>query len=259
MPSIEMEAQPRRALNIFYILDTSGSMEGKPIGTLNDAMLETVDILKDQAQSNADAELKIAVLKFSSGCEWLNDRGPESAEDFIWQNLTAAGVTDVGLSLKELNSKLSQKEYLNSAAGSYLPIIIFMTDGGASDDYKKELAKIRQNPWFNRATKIGFALGDSPDRKMIAEVVGNSEAVIATNDLDVFGRLIKFVSQTASMLCSVSHTTDDIPTGESVVESTLAELNDEDKNKVDIGTGGVYVEPEPVVELDDDWGTGDWS
>ena len=39
---------------------------------------------------------------------------------------------------------------------------------------------------------------------MIADIVGNSEAVIQTNDLELFKRLLKFVSVTSSMLVSQS-------------------------------------------------------
>ena len=47
MPDIsKMEKPARRVLNVFYILDTSGSMSGTSIATLNRAMEETIDALK---------------------------------------------------------------------------------------------------------------------------------------------------------------------------------------------------------------------
>lgn len=48
----------RKKLVVFYVLDTSGSMEddGK-IGALNEAMRETVDVLQNIAKGNADAEI----------------------------------------------------------------------------------------------------------------------------------------------------------------------------------------------------------
>ena len=36
----------KRELTIFYVLDTSGSMVGTPIATLNRTMTETVEALK---------------------------------------------------------------------------------------------------------------------------------------------------------------------------------------------------------------------
>lgn len=223
MPDIsKLERPARRALNVFYILDTSGSMSGASIAALNRAMEETVDALKNQAKSNADAMVKVSVMQFSSGCSWLQPNGPEELEeDFIWEELQAGGLTDMGCALTELNKRLSRSEYLNSITGNYLPVIIFMTDGYATDDYEKPLAKIRQNKWFNRATKIGFAIGDDPDMKMICEVVGNSEAVVKTTDLQLFAKLIKFASVTSSMLAGQSQTTDTGMSGADIVKSVI--------------------------------------
>lgn len=262
MPDLQNDliGVPRRELTIFYILDTSGSMTGAPIGKLNRAMTETIEALKSLAKSNADALLKIAVLEFNSGCKWVNPSGPEEMEDFMWEDLDAGGLTDVGSALKELDSKLSRNSFLKSMTGAYLPVIIFMTDGCATDDYKKALEEIRTNKWFKRATKIGFALGESPDMKMISEVVGNSEAVIKTEDLDLFGRLIKFASVTASMLASQSKTSNDVPTGEDVVKKFVNENPEMDDITPDPGeVTGYKPEPEPDPDEDDEWGEGGWD
>lgn len=180
MPRIdEVGTVPRKDLHIFYVLDTSGSMadEGK-IGMLNRAMEETLDALQDVAKHNGDANLKIAVMEFNTGCKWITDNGPENMADFEWEDLKAGGLTDIGDALDELNNKMSTHAWLNSMMGALMPIIIFMTDGYATDDWEKKLDKVRENRWFRRATKIGFALGNDADKKMIASVVGNSEAVI---------------------------------------------------------------------------------
>lgn len=255
MPSLnELEQVPRRAMHIFYVLDTSGSMQGASIAQLNRAMEETVEALKDVAKGNADAELKIAVLEFSSGCKWIQPKGPEDMEDFIWEDLTAGGMTDVGVALKELNSKLSRSAFLNSMTGAYLPLIIFMTDGYASDNYKKELEEIRKNKWFARATKIGFAIGDAPDINMIADVVGNGEAVVRTTDLEVFAKMIKFASVTASVLNSTSRTTTEGATGADVIKSVI---NEKTSDYIEVATGaGTMPPPPPVADsdnVDDEW------
>lgn len=220
MPSMQdLSGTPRRELHVFYILDTSGSMSGVPIATLNRAMTETVAELKDQAKHNADALVKIAVLEFSSGCRWVtNEKAPEELEDFVWQKLTAGGLTDMGAALKELNSKLSRHAFLSSMTGAYVPVLIFMTDGYATDTYKDALEQIRQNRWFKNATKIGFAIGTDPDRAMIAEIVGTSEAVIETSNLELFAKMLKFVSVTATMLASESQTSADANSGKNVVD-----------------------------------------
>ncbi len=211
----------RPELHVFYVLDTSGSMRGNPIGRLNRAMEETVTAMQQVAAHNSNAQVKIAVLEFNSTCRWIQPAGPEDLEDFFWQDLAASGLTCVGAALRELNDKLSRNAFLSSMSGAYLPVIVFMTDGFANDDYEPELQRILQNRWFAKATRVGFAIGKNPDTEMIAKLTGDSEAVIRTDDLGVFARLLRFVSVSASTLASNSHTADSSVSGAEAVRVAL--------------------------------------
>lgn len=257
----DMKGTPRRALHVFYVLDTSRSMEGRRIAALNKAMEETTAILSQQAQRNADAQVKIAVLEFNSGCQWLQPKGPENMEDFIWSSRTAGGLTDIGHAIEELNDKLSRKAFLSSDTGAYVPIIIFMTDGYATDNYKKALEQIRRNKWFAYAIKIGFALGDAADTEMITEIVGHSEAVVKTQDLAVFTRLLRFVSLTSTLLGSQSRTETEELSGRMIVKQALKDgmIQEEDVDWDKSGSKKSQdVETEYAVDIDDmeEW---DWD
>ena len=259
MPRINnLSESPRKELHVFYVLDTSGSMEGAKISALNHAMEECTAALKTLARSNGDAKMKIAVMEFNSGCNWITSNGPEDLEeDFEYEYLKAGGLTDIGAALKELNSKLSRHEFLNSMTGALMPVIIFMTDGHATDDYEKALQEIRKNRWFARGTKIGFAIGDDPDYKMLSSVVGNSEAVIKTTDLELFKRLMRFVSVTASMLVSQSATTQAVNTGGDIVKQAKKELKMPKDAIVSLSQN--EYDPEPVWDEEDSgWDDGDW-
>jgi len=248
MPNMNnLTEMPRKDLHVFYVLDTSGSMAGQKIQTLNSAMRQTTDALVEVAKKNGDAKLKIAVLEFNSGCRWITDHGPEAVEDFVYEDLSADGGTNLALALNELNSKLSRHAFLDSMAGAFMPVIIFMTDGYTSS-YTNELEEIRKNPWFRRATKIGFALGDGADVKMVASVVGNSEAVIQTDDMELFKKLIRFVSVTASMLVSQSATTNTTYTGADIVQRA------EVPKDATVNLSKAEYSPEPEAPTNDaDW------
>lgn len=257
MPSIsEFEGISRRVLNVFYLLDTSGSMQNAPIAQLNRAMEETAEAVRNSARNNADAQIRMAVMEFNSNVRWMQPKGPENIEDFEWEDLTAGGLTNVGKALNELDSKLSRNAFLESIAGNYLPVIIFMTDGYATDEYKVALEEIRKNKWFLRAIKIGFAIGDDPDLNMISDVVGNSEAVIRTNNLELFGKLLQFASVTSSMLASSSRTSSEALSGSDIIRKVKEEAGGDD----DLQIGDEFIqggnrEPEPQQYDDDD----DWS
>lgn len=252
-----LNESPRRILTVFYVLDVSGSMDGQPIATLNMAMGETIEAVKEAAKKNADAKVKVAVLSFSSGCQWITSNGPEELdEDFYWTNVQAGGLTDMGAALKELDSKLSSNAFLKEITGNYMPVIIFMSDGYPTDDYEKPLAEIRKNKWFKRATKIGFAIGDTPDVQMMCNIVGNSEAVIKTSDLKLFARLLKFASVTASVLNGRSHPVGEGTSGADVIKS----FTDATGESIPTATGtaepptdDTNSDPTPDWDDDEDW------
>jgi uncharacterized protein YegL len=255
MPAMnELTQMPRKDLHIFYILDTSGSMEGTKISALNHAMDETIEALRTISKQNGDARLKIAVLNFNTGAEWITKNGPEYLEEhFEYEYLEAGGLTDMGAALRALNSKLSQHEFLGSMMGALMPVMIFMTDGYATDNYEDALEEIRKNRWFARGTKIGFALGEDADVKMISSIVGNSEAVIRVTDNELFRRLMRFVSVTTSMARSQSATADTAPTGAEILRLTDG-LPEEAKVRLDKDE----YNPEVTVAEDDDWGDDKW-
>lgn len=207
MPRAGEDFRPvTKALNVFFVLDTSGSMEGSRIGQLNQAMTDTVAALKKAADEHDSAELRLAILSFASEAKWLTEQGPVYCEDYYYEPLEAGGMTEVGQALNELNAKLSRSQFLNSIAGNYMPVIIFMTDGQATDDYERALQKIHNNKWFNRSVKIGFAIGDDPDLQMITDIVGNKECVIRLTDgqMHLLGKLVRFTTVSASMLSGSS-------------------------------------------------------
>ena len=254
MPKTDaLEEMPRKELHVFYVLDTSGSMIGTRIAELNRAMEECTSALKDLAKKNGDAKLKIAVLEFNSNVKWITNNGPELLEDFEWESLEAGGLTSMGAALRELDSKLSRDAFLSSMTGALMPVIIFMTDGIPTDDYERPLSEIRKNKWFIRGTKIGFAIGEigEVDEKMIASVVGNSEAVIHTNDLELFKKLMRFVSVTASMLSSKSHTKDNVASGSDIVSAAKKEMNLPENITSNLSDNQYNKEPEPTSQNDD--------
>ena len=88
----DVESVPRRTMTLFFVIDTSGSMIGNKIGAVNDAVVNVLPMLNDISESNPDAEIKVAALEFSSGCQWLYSE-PKLASEFIWQDVTASGLT----------------------------------------------------------------------------------------------------------------------------------------------------------------------
>lgn len=258
MPKIDiLEKAPHTELHVFYVLDTSESMSGSKISVLNHTMEECTEALKTLAKTNGDAELKIAVLEFNSSCNWVTKNGPESMEEFEWEYLDTGGLTNVGAALRELDSRLSSNGFLNSMTGVLMPVIIFMTDGCPTDEYESALHQIRKNKWFKRGTKIGFAIGDDADEAMIASVVGNSEAVIKTIDLERFKRLMQVASVPKSVIVSQSQNTATDTSGDTIIRDAKKEFGLPDSITPHLSDSGYDKEPENT-DKDDGWDDTDW-
>ncbi|MBN1181157.1 MAG: VWA domain-containing protein [Bacteroidales bacterium] len=199
---------PRRSMILCFIIDTSGSMAGTKIGALNDAISQVIPMLDDISKSNADADIKIAALQFSSGCEWIYSE-PKPASDFKWVDREAGGLTDLGTAYLELNNKLSRESFLKSATGYFAPVLLLLSDGEPTDNWQAGLEKLKTNKWYQNAIKIAIAVGDDANKEILKEFTKNSEAVITVHTVEALKKLIRTVSVTASTIGSKSSTAGD--------------------------------------------------
>jgi uncharacterized protein YegL len=236
---------PRRTMTLFFILDTSGSMHGNKIGALNQAISEVMPMLDDISANNADAEINIAALQFSSGCEWIYDQ-PKPADQFRWIDREAGGLTDLGAAYTELTKKLSRDAFMKAANGSFAPVLLLLSDGEPTDDYQSALEKLRQNRWFKSAIKIAIAIGSDANKEVLKEFTGNIEAVIEVRNIEALKKIIRTVSITASQIGSQSSTVGDKDKQTQVVEAITKEVEN---------TQGAASQaaPKPEDDLADDW------
>lgn len=199
-----VQAMPRRTMTLFFLADVSGSMRGSKIGAVNDAIRNVLPIVNDINDSNADAEIKVAALTFSNGCDWVTPE-PKIAADFEWIDQTAAGGTDLGAACAELASKLSQSHgFMKSGSGSFAPVLMLLSDGGPTDDFERGLAQLKQNNWYKVATRVAIAIGEDADLEVLAKFTGNIETVIQVHDVESLKRVIKCVAVRSSQVNSKS-------------------------------------------------------
>jgi len=245
----ETVSVPRRTMTLFFLIDTSGSMEGNKIGAVNDAVVNVLPILNDISETNPDAEIKVAALEFSSDVRWLYDE-PKSAKDFIWQDVTASGLTCLGGACAELAAKLSRNGgFMQSTSGSFAPAIILLSDGGPTDNYEVGLAKLQTNNWFKSAIKIAIAIGDDADKDVLKQFTGNSEAVITVHNIDALKQIIRVVAVTSSQIGSKSSTAGDVTKQDQVIK----DVQDAAKNidGADSADSTATVDSSQYI---DDWG-----
>jgi uncharacterized protein YegL len=233
----------RRVMTLFFVVDTSGSMSGAKIASVNQAIREILPILNTISQNNADAEIKIAMLKFSSGVSWMYD-SPKDFAEFKFQDLTAGNLTDFGQACQALNEKLSRSAFMQEVNGAYAPVIILLSDGAPTDAWESPMEKLKNNKWFASAIKIAIGIGNDANRDVLTAFTGSQEAVIEVHNVEALKAIIRTVTVTASMIGSNSHNDPEKPKQELVNQKIVEKV---------ATTPGATIAADMPPPMDDNW------
>ncbi len=162
-----------RPLDFIFVVDCSTSMKqmGK-MEALNDAIKNAIPHMQRVAEDNPNASIRIRVLKFSSGAEW-HIKEPTPIENFVWQDLEAGGVTDMGKAFDLLADAIDVK---NMAERALPPVLVLVSDGQPTDDYKGSLDRFLKMPWGTKAVKLAIGIGKGANERVLKSFI-NSEHI----------------------------------------------------------------------------------
>ncbi len=223
----DMVEVPRRSMTLFFLVDKSGSMKGKKIDAVNNAIRNVIPMLAEISETNPDAEIKVAAMEFSGGTEWVYDE-PKAASDFVWQDVSVEWTgTSLGKVCLELNSKLSRNGYMKTASGAYAPAIMLLSDGEPTDEFEDGLEVLKGNSWFKAAIKIAIAIGEDADQEKLAMFTGSRESVFTVHNIDALKKMIRLVAITSSQIGSKSSTAGETTKQEQVIKE-VSETTNED-------------------------------
>ena len=196
-PGAELVSRP---LHFFWVVDCSGSMFGEKMGTVNNAIQEAVPEMQEAAEGNPNAQLLVRTLKFSSGASWVNP-DPVKVEEFVWEDLVAIGVTDMGKAFELLAGELTIPPMSDRALP---PVIVLLSDGRPTDNYKPALTKLLALPWGKKAVRIAISIGQDADNDVLAEFTGSPDLVLQANNATALTKMIKWASTVASVVSAPS-------------------------------------------------------
>ena len=201
-PGGELASRP---LHFFWVVDCSGSMWGEKIGVVNNAIQSVLPEMKSAAEDNPNAQLLIRTLKFSTGATWVTG-DPVKVEEYVWEDLEAGGVTDLGKAFELLAGQLSIPPMPDRALP---PVIVLLSDGQPTDDYKKALANLQKLPWCRKAVRIAISIGLDADDEVLQEFTGNRELVLQANSAAMLTKMIKWASTAVSSVSSGTSNTEE--------------------------------------------------
>jgi len=169
MPGGEVAHRP---LHFIWMVDCSGSMAGEKIASLNHAINEAVPEMKNVARANPFADVFVRAITFSTGAMW-HIQTPTLVEEFTWTDVAAVrGVTDLGRTLTMVADELRIPPMTDRA---FPPVIVLLSDGQPTDDYKSGLNALMNQPWGVKAVRIAVAIGRDADTDVLQKFMGHPE------------------------------------------------------------------------------------
>ena len=136
----EFVDNPEQRCPCLLLLDTSGSMQGRPIAELNEGLKTLQSELN--ADSLASKRVEIAIVTF----------GPVqvetdfvSANQFVPPELTASGATPMGEAVESGLTMLRARKdaYRANGVSFYRPWVFLITDGGPTDSVTKATEMVK--------------------------------------------------------------------------------------------------------------------
>lgn len=180
-----------RPLHFIWIADCSGSMIGDKIGSLNFAIRESIPHMQKAADENPEAQVMVRSIKFSSGAQWqISDSTP--VDKFKWKDLEAGGTTDMGKALKLVADQMKMPPMPERALP---PVLVLISDGQPTDDYKKGLDELLGLPWGKKAVRMAVAIGKDADYDVLQKFIDNPKLKpLKSNNPEALVKNIKWLS-----------------------------------------------------------------
>ena len=183
-----------RRLPVYFLLDTSGSMNGEPIQALNNALSGMVNTLRSDA--HAAETLWISIITFDKE---INELVPlTDLQSFQLPEITCpqSGPTFTGKALDFLveKVKIDIRKSTPERKGDWKPLLFLFTDGKPADVqlYKDTIPRVKAE---NFGAIVGCVVGSKTNHQMLQEL---TDAVIylETADSNTLKQFFMWVSDT---------------------------------------------------------------
>jgi uncharacterized protein YegL len=152
--SVEFAQNTEPRCPCLLLLDTSGSMHGKPMDELNAGIRQ----LKDElfADEMAQKRVEVAIIGFGP-VQTLSEF--QTPDIFQPPTLVASGDTPIGAAVEAGLALLDQRKqtYRNNGVSYYRPWVFLITDGGPTDYWQAAAEKVKQGEAANHFSF--FAVG----------------------------------------------------------------------------------------------------
>ena len=209
-PKIAAPNEPHLACVL--LLDTSGSMSGQPIDSLNKALQDFKNkvSLDEMAQKRVD----IAIVEFNSDVRVVQNFTPIAEMSPV--TLQATGSTAMGAGIETAIDMTKERNRFYNSLGTpvFKPWIFMITDGAPTDSIENAIRRIQEEESKGSHGKLKFfALGvPGFDRKTLVSLTrhqGEKPRIMELQNFD-FAGIFNWMSE-SMVAISVSRVGEEVP------------------------------------------------
>lgn len=165
-PDLVQNPEPR--CPCLLLLDTSGSMHGKPMAELNAGL----QVFKEELAADAMAAQRVEVAIMTFGPVRVLSEF-QTADEFHPPILEASGDTPMGAAIVQSLDMLEARKslYRHAGLGYYRPWVFLITDGAPTDAYASAAERVRHGDTPARKSFSFFAVGvEGADMTRLAQI-----------------------------------------------------------------------------------------
>lgn len=201
-----------RALPIFILADTSGSMKGEKIQAVNLAVRDMIATLRNV--NDIRGVFKISIITFG-GDKVIVQQYPTDVRDIEFNELEAAGKTPMGEAIRVVTELIEDKEIVKSS--DYLPTVVLLSDGYPTDFDGSASASLEQylewepikgmheGPRSQKCMRVAMNVGGGSDKTMLRAFLNNGTEPMLATDAEDIAKLFKWVTMsTISRMSSIN-------------------------------------------------------
>lgn len=197
-----------RRLPVYILLDTSGSMRGEPIHSVNVGLQSMLSGLRQDPYALESVHLSIITFDIEAR-EYL-PLTPLEQVQLAPVEVPSAGATFMGAALELLIERVDAdvRKSTMDAKGDWRPLLFIMTDGSPSDmyAYQQAIPHVQQR---NFASIVACAAGPKAKQEHLLQL---TDRVVVLDSMDAasFASFFKWVSASVVAGSSSAGLTEDI-------------------------------------------------
>lgn len=189
----DFTASKAKPLPIILLLDTSGSMWGDKIASLNDAVRKMLGTFtKEESQAN---EFLVSIITFGGSASLAYP--PTPASKLSYANLSADGGTPLGAAIDVAKSLIEDREQTPGRA--YRPLVVLVSDGVPTDSWESKLDHFIQDGRSAKCDRMALGIGreayEGQGRATLERfIAGTEHRVFEAQDAGEIHNFFKFVT-----------------------------------------------------------------